>query len=55
MKSCMYSSPDINYNDHIEGFEQGKLHKHKIETKNKKIHNTRRKEIICNYKEFVIR
>jgi hypothetical protein len=54
MKSCMYSPPDINCNDHIEGFGQGKLHTRKIETKHKNSRNTRRKEIICKSKAFVI-
>ena len=54
MKSCMYSSPDINCNDHREGVGQGKLHTRKIETKHKNSRNTRREEIICKIKAFVI-
>jgi hypothetical protein len=50
----MYSLPDVNKNDHIEGDGKGKLHTRKIETKNKNSRNTRRKEIICKTKTFVI-
>jgi hypothetical protein len=55
MNSCMYSSPDINCNIHIERVGQGKLHTHKIETKHENSRNTRMKEIICKIKAFVIR
>ena len=56
MKSCMYSSPDINYNEHIEGDGQGKLRARarKIKPKHKNSRNTRRKGIICKIKAFMI-
>jgi hypothetical protein len=37
MKSCLYSSPDINCNDYMEGVGQEKLHKRKMETKHKNV------------------
>ena len=53
MKSFMYSLPDINCSDRIEGVGQGKLHTHTQDRNQIRKQNTRRKEIISKVKAFV--